>query len=129
MHLWFALARVPPPRLQPDKTSGITTLTKSMRVLDGQHVGRGDQVSYPLHLFKERCFRIPLLGDFCEPPIVFLDPFERANCPGERASKPVEGWIWPAPTQSGHIEPSSVRKQHRAAFHLVAHEAAEHNRK
>jgi len=63
--------------------------------------------------------------------IVPMTPRVRATLESlwERASKPVEGWIWPAPTQSGHIEPSSVRKQHRAAFHLVAHEAAKHNRK
>jgi integrase len=27
----------------------------------------------------------------------------------EIANKPREGWIWPAPTQSGHVEPSSIR--------------------
>jgi integrase len=32
------------------------------------------------------------------------------------AKKPEEGWIWPAPTKSGHIEPSSVKKQHRNAI-------------
>jgi integrase len=32
------------------------------------------------------------------------------------AGKPEEGWIWPAPTKSGHLEPSSVRKQHARAF-------------
>jgi integrase len=26
--------------------------------------------------------------------------------------KPVDGWIWPAPTRGGHVEPSSLRKQH-----------------
>jgi integrase len=29
--------------------------------------------------------------------------------------KPVEGWIWPAPTHSGHVEPSSLKKQHGKA--------------
>ncbi len=29
---------------------------------------------------------------------------------------PQEGWIWTAPTQSGHIEPSSLKKQHRRAL-------------
>ena len=33
----------------------------------------------------------------------------------EAAGKPPEGWIWPSQTQSGHIEPSSVKKQHRKA--------------
>lgn len=27
-----------------------------------------------------------------------------------------EGWIWAAPTQSGHIEPSSLKKRHRRAL-------------
>ncbi len=26
--------------------------------------------------------------------------------------QPQEGWVWPAPTCSGHLEPSSLRKQH-----------------
>jgi integrase len=33
----------------------------------------------------------------------------------ERAGKPVEGWVWPAPTRSGHLEPSSLKKQHSKA--------------
>ena len=32
------------------------------------------------------------------------------------AGKPLEGWIWTAPTHSGHIEPSSLKKQHRRAL-------------
>lgn len=36
----------------------------------------------------------------------------------ERAGKPVEGWIWPAPTQSRHLEPSGLRKQHAKALKL-----------
>ncbi len=28
------------------------------------------------------------------------------------AGRPEEGWVWPAPTRSGHVEPSSLRKQH-----------------
>jgi len=36
----------------------------------------------------------------------------------EDASKPGEGWIWPAPTKSGHVEPSSLKKQHRKALSL-----------
>jgi integrase len=31
------------------------------------------------------------------------------------AGKPVEGWIWPAPTFSGHLESSSLKKQHLKA--------------
>jgi integrase len=47
----------------------------------------------------------------------------------ERNGRPVEGWVWPASTKSGHIEPSSVRKQHAAAFEVIPREAANHNRK
>jgi len=47
----------------------------------------------------------------------------------DRAGKPVEGWIWPAPTRSGHIEGSSLRKQHAKAFELVAKEATKNNLK
>ena len=36
----------------------------------------------------------------------------------EGAGKPVEGWIWPAPTRSGHLESSSLKKQHRKALRL-----------
>jgi integrase len=37
----------------------------------------------------------------------------------ESAGRPVEGWIWPAPTKSGHIEPSSLKKQHRKALNIA----------
>ncbi len=37
----------------------------------------------------------------------------------ENAEKPGEGWIWPAPTKSGHVEPSSLKKQHRKALTLA----------
>ena len=47
----------------------------------------------------------------------------------ERNEKPTEGWVWPAPTRSGHVEASSLRKQHSAAFALVAKEAARNNQK
>lgn len=36
----------------------------------------------------------------------------------ELAGKPAEGWVWPAPTRSGHVEPSSLKKQHRKALRL-----------
>ncbi|MFZ1114024.1 MAG: site-specific integrase, partial [Candidatus Acidiferrales bacterium] len=36
----------------------------------------------------------------------------------ERAGKPEEGWVWPAPTRSGHVESSSLKKQHRKALTL-----------
>jgi integrase len=34
----------------------------------------------------------------------------------ERAAKPLEGWVWPAPTRSGHLEGSSIKKQHAKAL-------------
>ncbi|HKT87508.1 MAG TPA: site-specific integrase [Candidatus Sulfotelmatobacter sp.] len=34
----------------------------------------------------------------------------------EKAEKPDEGWIFPAPTTSGHVEPSSIKKQHKQAL-------------
>jgi integrase len=45
------------------------------------------------------------------------------------AGKPLEGWIWPAPTRSGHVEPSSIRKHHAKTFEIVAEEAAKNNLK
>ena len=36
----------------------------------------------------------------------------------ESAGKPNDGWIWSAPTRSGHIEPSSLKKQHAKALKL-----------
>jgi Phage integrase family len=30
--------------------------------------------------------------------------------------KPQEGWIWQAPTKSGHVEPSTVKKHHKKAI-------------
>jgi integrase len=47
----------------------------------------------------------------------------------ERALKPVEGWIWPAPTRSGHVEVSSLRKQHAKAFAVIGEEATKNNHK
>ena len=32
--------------------------------------------------------------------------------------KPLEGWIWPAPTKSGHIDHSTLKKQHARALNL-----------
>jgi integrase len=34
----------------------------------------------------------------------------------EREGKPSDGWVWRAPTRSGHVESSSVKKQHRNAL-------------
>src|SRR6516165_8837235 len=32
------------------------------------------------------------------------------------ANRPQEGWVWPAPTRSGHVESSSLKKQHVKAL-------------
>ncbi len=34
----------------------------------------------------------------------------------EVAGKPLDGWIWPAATRSGHVESSSLRMQHQKAL-------------
>ena len=34
----------------------------------------------------------------------------------EETGKPLEGWIWSAPTRSGHAESSNLRKQHQNAL-------------
>jgi integrase len=34
----------------------------------------------------------------------------------EGTGEPLEGWIWSAPTRSGHVESSSLRKQHQNAL-------------
>jgi len=47
----------------------------------------------------------------------------------EKAGQPMEGWVWPAPTYSGHVESSSLKKQHARAFATVAEEAKKNNTK
>jgi integrase len=47
----------------------------------------------------------------------------------ESAGKPVEGWVWPAPTRSGHVESCSLKKQHAKTFKTVAEQAAKNNLK
>jgi integrase len=47
----------------------------------------------------------------------------------EAAGRPEEGWVWPAPTKSGHIEPSSLKKQHAKVFATLAKNAQENNEK
>jgi len=47
----------------------------------------------------------------------------------EAAGRPAEGWVWPAPTRSGHTEPSSLRKQHARTFETIAEQAPRHNLK
>lgn len=36
----------------------------------------------------------------------------------EASGRPSEGYVWPAPTKSGHIEPSTLKKQHSKALKL-----------
>jgi integrase len=47
----------------------------------------------------------------------------------ESAEKPVEGWVWPSPTRSGHVESCSLKKQHAKTFRTVAEQAAKNNLK
>ena len=35
------------------------------------------------------------------------------------AGRLVEGWVWPAPSKSGHMEPCSLKKQHAKAIRLA----------
>jgi integrase len=37
-----------------------------------------------------------------------------------QAKQPEEGWVWPAPTRGGHVEASSIKKQHSKALRLGA---------
>lgn len=34
------------------------------------------------------------------------------------AQRPIEGWVWSATTASGHVEPSTTKKQHQRALRL-----------
>jgi len=34
------------------------------------------------------------------------------------AKQPKEGWVWPATTKSGQVEPCSLKRQHRKALRL-----------
>jgi len=47
----------------------------------------------------------------------------------EGAGKPSEGWVWSAPTRSGHVESSSLKKQHKKAFEILKEKAAQNNEK
>lgn len=43
--------------------------------------------------------------------------------------EPDEGWVWTAPTASGHVEPSTIKKQHAKTFDVIAAEAAQNGGK
>jgi len=45
----------------------------------------------------------------------------------EAAEKPLEGWVWSAPTRSGHVESSSLKKQHAKTFKTIAEQSAKNN--
>jgi integrase len=45
----------------------------------------------------------------------------------EIARKPLRGWVWPAPTKSGHVDHSSLKKQHARAFRLANAEIKKRN--
>ena len=45
------------------------------------------------------------------------------------ANKPDEGWIFAAPTNSGHVEKSSLKRQHRKVFERVNEEAKRNDEK
>jgi len=47
----------------------------------------------------------------------------------EKAGKPIEGWVWAAPTRSGHIESSTLKKQHAKTFETLRQEAAKNEQK
>lgn len=34
----------------------------------------------------------------------------------ESSEKPIDGWVWPVPTRSGHLESSSLKNQHAGTF-------------
>jgi integrase len=39
------------------------------------------------------------------------------------AEEPLEGWAWPAQTRSGHMESSSLKRQHKQVFKTLAEQA------
>ena len=43
------------------------------------------------------------------------------------AGKPLEGWLWPAPTITGHIDHSSLKKQHARTFRTANNDAKKNN--
>ena len=47
----------------------------------------------------------------------------------ESAEKPLEGWVWVAPTKSGHMESSSLKRQHKQVFKTLATLAEGNNQK
>src|SRR6266702_2699488 len=58
-----------------------------------------------------------------------LRPDECYQSRWNAAGKPSEGWAWPAPTRSEHIDHSSLKKQHAKAFRAVNREAKKNSLK
>lgn len=47
----------------------------------------------------------------------------------ERVGEPKEGWVFAAPTRSGHMESSSLKRQHRQTFKTLGEQAQRDNQK
>ena len=45
----------------------------------------------------------------------------------DAVGKPTEGWVWAAATRSGHVESSSLKKQHARAFKMISEQATENS--
>ena len=47
----------------------------------------------------------------------------------ERFGRPLDGWIWAAPTRSSHVEPSTLKKQHARTFKVLREQSQSDNEK
>jgi integrase len=47
----------------------------------------------------------------------------------EKAEQPEEGWVFTAPTKSGHVEKSTLKKQHKRVFKTLNKEAEKNDEK
>jgi integrase len=47
----------------------------------------------------------------------------------EAAGKPLDGFLWPAPTKSRHIDHSTLKKQHNRTFRILNEEAKKNNQR
>jgi integrase len=47
----------------------------------------------------------------------------------EKSGKPCEGWVWAARTRSGHMESSSLKRQHKQVFKTLAKNSETANQK
>jgi len=47
----------------------------------------------------------------------------------KNVGKPLEHWVWAAQTRSGHIESSSLKRQHKHVFKSLAEQVQENNQK